>query len=110
MFGGAQVVAGTRSEGGLATSFGLWPLASVQGALPAGPMLDLLVHADALELVVTDEGLAVRDCHQQGRGVRVVLIAPDRSEITVETQGPVDPARRYRVIPRPGSVKAFART
>jgi iron(III) transport system ATP-binding protein len=110
MFGGAQVVAGRRSESGFATSFGLWPLASVQGPLPAGWELDLLVDADALELVPTDEGLRVRDCHQQGKALRVVLSAPDRSEITVETQGPVDPSRRYRVIPRPGSVKAFART
>jgi iron(III) transport system ATP-binding protein len=110
MFGGAQVVAGTRGESGFATSFGLWPLASVQGALPAGRALDLLVHADALELAADAEGLAVRDCHRQGKGLRVVLIAPDGTEITVETASPVDPAGRYRVMPRAGSVRVFAQT
>jgi iron(III) transport system ATP-binding protein len=53
--------------------------------------------------------LRVRDCHAQGRGVRVVLVAPDGSEITVETDAPVDPATRYRVMPRPGTLKVFAR-
>jgi iron(III) transport system ATP-binding protein len=51
----------------------------------------------------------VRDCHAQGKGVRVVLVAPDGSEVTVETAAPVNPEARYRVMPRAGTLRVFAR-
>lgn len=109
MFSGAQVIAGTRGEGGFASAFGLWPWSCAQGAVAEAASLDLLVHADALDLAEDAAGLPVRDCHAQGKGTRVVLVAPDGSEITVETTEPVDPASRYRVLPRPGTLKVFAR-
>ncbi|WP_296722143.1 ABC transporter ATP-binding protein [Erythrobacter sp.] len=107
MFGGAQVVQGVRGEGGIATPFGLWATDVVP---PDGAAFDLLVHADALELVPDADGLRVRDCHLQGKGVRVVLVAADGAEITAETTAPVDPAQRYRVAPRAGSLRVFARS
>ena len=110
IFGGAQVVAAMRAGEGVTTAFGAWPAEALCGALPDAAALDLLVHADALDLVEDDEaGLKVRDCHVLGTGVRVVLIGADGSEITVETQAPVSAAARYRPMPRPGSVRAFAR-
>ncbi len=109
MFSGAQVVAGTRAEGGFASAFGLWPADCALGKVPDAAALDLLVHADALDLIEDAEGLRVRDCHAQGRGARVVLVAPDGSEITVETAAPVDPAARYRVMPRAGTLRVFGR-
>ena len=109
MFSGAQVVAGTRAEGGFASAFGLWPADCALGSVPDAGAVDLLVHADALDLAEDASGLRVRDCHAQGRGVRVVLVAPDGSEITVETAAPVDPAARYRVMPRAGTLRVFAR-
>jgi iron(III) transport system ATP-binding protein len=109
MFSGAQVIAGTRAEGGFASAFGLWPAACALGAVPDAAALDLLVHADALDLAEDAEGLRVRDCHAQGRGVRVVMVAPDGSEITVETAAPVNPEARYRVMPRGGTLRVFAR-
>lgn len=110
MFGGAQVVPGTRGEGGFVTAFGLWPMASALGPVPDAAVFDLLVHADALELAEDAAGLRVRDCHPQGKAARVVLVAPDGTEITVETEAPVDPAARYRIAPRARSVRAFARS
>jgi len=110
MFGGAQVVPATRGEEGFVTAFGPWPAASALGGAAAAQDYDLLVHADALDLAADAQGLRVRDCHAQGKAVRVVLIAPDGSEITAETEAPVDPSARYRVTPRPGSVRAFGRT
>ncbi|MEQ5788914.1 ABC transporter ATP-binding protein [Erythrobacter sp. NFXS35] len=107
MFGGAQVVPGMRGEGGLVTPFGLWPM---DGAPPDGAAFDLLVHADALELVPDADGLRVRDCHLQGKGVRVVLMTADGAEITAETTAPVDPAKRYRVTPRAGNLRVFTRS
>jgi iron(III) transport system ATP-binding protein len=107
MFGGAQVVPGARGEGGLVTPFGLW---AADGVSLDGAAFDLLVHADALELVPDAAGLRVRDCHLQGKGVRVVLVAADGAEITAETTAPVDPAQRYRVAPRPGSLRVFVRS
>lgn len=109
MFSGAQVVAGMRAEGGFASAFGLWPAECAQGTVPDAAAVDLLVHADALDLAEDGAGLRVRDCHAQGKGVRVVLVAPDGSEITVETAAPVDPAARYRVMPRAGTLRVFAR-
>jgi len=110
MFGGAQVVPGTRGEGGFVTAFGLWPMASALGPVPDAAVFDLLVHADALELAEDAAGLRVRDCHPQGKAARVVLVASDGTEITVETEASVDPAARYRIAPRARSVRAFARS
>ncbi|MFN3862738.1 MAG: ABC transporter ATP-binding protein [Erythrobacter sp.] len=109
MFSGAQVVAGTQGQGGFASAFGLWPAQCARGSVPDTTALDLLVHADALDLTEDAAGLRVRDCHAQGTGVRVVLAAPDGSEITVETAAPVNPAARYRVMPRAGALRVFAR-
>jgi iron(III) transport system ATP-binding protein len=109
MFSGAQVVAGTRAEGGFASAFGLWPAACALGSVPDAAALDLLVHADVLDLAEDAAGLRVRDCHAQGKGVRVVLVAPDGSEITVETAAPVNPEARYRVMPRAGTLRVFVR-
>ena len=109
MFGGAQVVAGTRGEGGFATPFGLWSADCAAAPVPDALAYDLLVHADALDLTEDAGGLAVRDCHAQGSAVRVVLVAADGSEITAESAAPVNPASRYRVTPRSGSLKVFAR-
>ena len=109
MFGGAQVVPGTRGEGGFVTSFGLWPIDCVTGAVPDAAALDLLVHADALALVEDEAGLRVRDCHIQGKCARVVLVAPDGAEITAETESPPGEAKRYRIMPQAGSVRVFAR-
>lgn len=110
MFGGAQVVPASRGEGGFATGFGLWPGDCAAGTACDARAVDLLVHADALDLAQDPDGLRVRDCHAQGKGVRVVLIAADGAEITVETAAPVDPDARYRVLPRPGSLRVFARS
>ena len=109
MFGGAQVVAARRGEGGFVTAFGLWPVDCALGAVPDAAELDLLVHADALDLAPDAQGLRVRDCHAQGKGVRVVLVAPDGTEITAETEKPVNAGERYRVMPQAGSVRMFAR-
>ena len=109
MFGGAQVVAGTRGEGGFATPFGLWSADCAAAPVPDALAYDLLVHADALDLTEDAGGLAVRDCHAQGSAVRVVLVAADGSEITAESAAPVNPASRYRITPRTGSLKVFAR-
>ncbi|MDC8754259.1 ABC transporter ATP-binding protein [Erythrobacter sp. sf7] len=109
MFGGAQVVAARRGEGGFVTAFGLWPVDCALGPLPDATDLDLLVHADALDLAPDPQGLRVRDCHAQGKGVRVVLVAPDGTEITAETEKPVNAGQRYRAMPQAGSVRVFAR-
>jgi iron(III) transport system ATP-binding protein len=110
MFSGAQVIAGTRAEGGFASAFGLWPAACAQDASGDAAAVELLVHADALELAEDAAGLRVRDCHAQGKGVRVVLVAADGAEITVETAPPVSAGARYRVMPRAASVRVFARS
>ena len=108
MFGGAQVIPGTRAEGGVASAFGLWPVACIAGTLPDAASLDLLVHAGTIELASDADGLAVRDLHRQGPVTRVVLAASGGEELTVETGVPVAADQRYRVVPRPGSVRAFA--
>ncbi len=107
IFGGAQIVAGTRREEGFDTPFGLWPLASVTGELPDAGALDLLVQADRLVPVADVRGCRVRDVHPLGPRVRVLLESAEGAAITVETALPVDPARTYSVLPDPESVRAF---
>ncbi|HEY6964208.1 MAG TPA: ABC transporter ATP-binding protein [Erythrobacter sp.] len=110
IFSGAQVIAGRRTEEGLDTPFGLWPLASVGGALPDAPLLDLLVQADRLVPVPDMRGGRVRDVHPLGARSRVLLDGADGAAVTVETAMTVDPAKHYSVLPDPESVRAFART
>jgi iron(III) transport system ATP-binding protein len=110
IFSGAQIVAGVRQGEGVATAFGLWPAASVAGALSDAAECDLLVQADRLDLVADAEGCAVRDVHPLGALTRVLLEGAGGAQITVETAAPVNAGQAYRVIPQPASVRAFARS
>lgn len=110
IFSGAQVIAGTQVEGGLDTPFGLWPVASLAGALPDAAILDLLVQADRLVPVADVRGCRVRDVHAMGPRNRVLLEGADGAAITVETALPIDPGATYSVVPDPESVRAFERS
>lgn len=114
IFSGAQIIAGTRTEDGLDTAFGLWPLASLGAGLPellpADQALDLLVHADRLVPVADVRGCRVRDVHPLGPRSRVLLESADGMAITVETALPVDANKTYSVLPDAESVRAFARS
>jgi iron(III) transport system ATP-binding protein len=110
IFSGAQIISGTRGAEGLDTPFGLWPLASLIGALPDAPAFDLLVQADRLVPVDDVRGCTVRDVHPMGARNRVLLQGADGAAITVETALPVDPDKTYSVLPDPDSVRAFVRS
>jgi iron(III) transport system ATP-binding protein len=111
IFSGAQVVAGVRTgEVDVTTAFGLWPAASLAGALPDAADCDLLVQADRLDLVADPQGCIVRDVHPMGAATRVLLEGAGGTQITVETASPPAAGQGYRVIPQPASVRAFART
>ncbi|MFO6428840.1 ABC transporter ATP-binding protein [Erythrobacter sp. W302b] len=109
IFSGAQIISGTRGAEGLDTPFGLWPLASLIGALPDAPAFDLLVQADRLVPVADGRGCSVRDVHPMGARSRVLLQGADGAAITVETALPIDLHKTYSVLPDPESVRAFAR-
>ncbi|MGB3711709.1 MAG: ABC transporter ATP-binding protein [Erythrobacter sp.] len=108
IFGNAQVVRARRMEAGFATAFGEWPLSVVAGPVPEGDTLELLVDAERLECVASPEGSTVRDLHSRGRRTRVLLRAPDGTEIiALVSEGP-EPGARYKAVPMAGSVRAFA--
>ena len=110
IFSGAQVVPGMVAEGGLDTSFGLWPFESLGHELPEdASQLDLLVQADRLVPVADLRGGRVRDIHPMGPRNRVLLDGAEGAAITVETVLSVDPGKTYSVIPDPESVRAFRR-
>ncbi|WP_301751793.1 ABC transporter ATP-binding protein [uncultured Erythrobacter sp.] len=110
IFSGAQIISGTRGVEGLDTPFGLWPLASLIGALPDAPAFDLLVQADRLMPLADVRGCTVRDVHPMGARSRVLLQGAGGAAITVETALPVDLDKTYSVLPDPDSVRAFARS
>ncbi len=110
IFSGAQVIGAVRAGGGAATAFGLWPLSCAAGAVPDAPALDLLVQADRLELVADAAGCTVRDIHPMGAVTRVLLAGVGGAQIVVETTASVSAEQPYRVVPQPGSVRAFARS
>ncbi len=117
IFRGAQVVRASRQpcsddEGDgdiLRTVFGDWPASCVNGALPSGTDLDLLIYAEQVELVADGAGLPARDVHPLGATKRVLLEGPGADEITAITDAPIDPAARYRPTPRSGTARAFLR-
>lgn len=109
IFGGAQVLQAEREEDGLRTPLGVWPLSSVGGELPDAALLDLLIHAETLDCEPDQSGLAVLDVHPLGVASRVMLVATSGEEITIQTTSPVKEGAHYRVSPRQGSIRAFAR-
>jgi len=109
MFSGAQVIPAERRDGVLATAFGDWPLASLAGEVPDVPRLDLLVHAGALDLFADEAGLPVRDVHATGEGmVRVLVGGEGGRDLAIEAANAPARDARFRVVPRPGSARAFA--
>jgi len=110
IFSGAQVIAGERQAGSLVTPFGPWPLECVLGAVPDIGAVDLLVQADRLDLAADNAGCVVRDVHLMGPVTRVLLGGAGGAPITVETAAPVSPDKAYRIVPQPGSVRAFLRS
>ena len=114
IFSGAQIVPGTMGEGGFATAFGVWPLvtakpAATGGLPPGGQAVDLLVHAERLDLVADEAGARVVDIHPVGEITRVLLEGVGGAQITVETRAAVAEGVRYRIVPHPESLRAFPR-
>jgi len=109
IFGGAQIVAARREGDALLTSLGSWPLSCIAGDVPDVGEMDLLVHAETLDCVSDDAGLAVVDVHPLGVASRLLLQTGGGEEITVQSTAPVEEGMRYRVEPREGSVRAFSR-
>ena len=112
IFGGAQIVSarqkGANADGELATSLGTWPVSCIAGALPDCDRLDLLVHAETLDCTPDPGGLSVVDVHPLGVASRVLVMAADGQEVTIQTTSPVETGARYRITPQPRSVRAFA--
>ena len=108
IFGGAQVMVASREGDQLRTPLGPWPLSCVAGELPDAQTLDLLIHAETLDCEPDANGLWVRDVHPLGVASRVLLRSGSGDEMTVQTTSPVAEGSRYRVVPRIGSVRAFA--
>ncbi len=108
LFRGAQIVSAARVEGGLDTPFGIWPEASVHGALPEAEHLQVLAYADECDLVEDPGGLAVIDLKPLGAATRVVLADASGEAITVICSDQVLGDKRYRVLPHPGTLRAFA--
>ncbi len=107
IFGGTQVVRAAREGDELVTAFGRWPLSIVTGSMPDDHALDLLVDAERVNCTADPDGVAVGDEHQRGECVRILLRSEAGDELTAIASHAIDPAARYRPIPRDGSVRAF---
>ncbi|MEM7781027.1 MAG: ABC transporter ATP-binding protein [Pseudomonadota bacterium] len=109
IFGGAQVLEAIRSGDSLTTALGIWPLSCVAGEIPEQSALDLLIHAETLDCEPDAKGLDVIDVHPLGVASRVLVIGAGGEEIMVQTTSAVEEGAKYRIIPRQGSIRAFAR-
>ncbi|MEL6877240.1 MAG: ABC transporter ATP-binding protein [Pseudomonadota bacterium] len=111
IFGGAQVIAAERVEGGLATAFGTWPLTALAGDPPDSLHLELLLRADGFELSAGkgENGLIVRDIRRKGALYQVVLANADGVDLTVEITDASGFAigESVQALPRRASVLAF---
>ncbi|MEL6529765.1 MAG: ABC transporter ATP-binding protein [Pseudomonadota bacterium] len=108
IFRGAQVVSATVQDGRIETDFGSLGMECLQGEVPASGKLDMLLHAEEIELVPDGKGLRVSDVHPLGGTTRVVLANADDGEIIVITEKPIAIEERYRLSASAGSVRAFA--
>ena len=109
IFGGAQVLRAPREGAALRTLLGLWPLSCVGGILPDSVDLELLIHAETLDLEPDAGGQLALDVHPLGVASRVLLRTTGGEDITIQTTSPVAEGQYYRVTPRAGSIRAFAR-
>ena len=108
IFSGAQIVRAQRHDNMLHTAFGDWPVQCLRGDLPDAETLDLLVSASDIALFDDGELSPVRDIQPMGEGSRVLLKGTDGSEITSERHFTMKTGDAYRVMPMPGTVRAFA--
>ncbi|MGB7406014.1 MAG: ABC transporter ATP-binding protein [Pacificimonas sp.] len=111
MFGDAQIVPAKRMGDILSTAYGPWPLSCVAGEVLQADELDLLVRYDACDLDPKGGTLGVQDIRRIGPRQRIVISAPGGPPFTLE-RGP-EPFSRdgttVGIVPRDGSVHAFAR-
>ena len=70
----------------------------------------MLIHAETLDCEPDPGGLEALDVHPLGVASRVLLRAENGDEVTIQTTSPMEQGVRYRVLPRDGSVRAFARS
>jgi iron(III) transport system ATP-binding protein len=109
MFAGAQVLFAQRTDAGLATPFGLWPMESVAGAVPDTAALELIVHARGIDLSEDAQGSAISDRREWSGGERVTLEGEGGAQLICDVTAHPGGADRYRAMPRRGAVRAFAR-
>ncbi|MEE4200410.1 ABC transporter ATP-binding protein [Erythrobacter sp.] len=116
MFGGAQVLRARISHGGIETALGRWPVTAIAGNIPETDEFDLLMPAGALDCEEDDEGFEALDVQalggqpDGGEGRRVLLQArAGDGPIAIHTNSHVEEGKRYRVVPRLHSLRAFER-
>ncbi|MEM6909231.1 MAG: ABC transporter ATP-binding protein [Pseudomonadota bacterium] len=109
MFGNAEIIPATRHGDHLQSALGTFPVSCMRAPVPHAERLELLLAIDQLDLVPDPAGLLARDHHVIGAITRVVLEPREGSAITVETDAPVSSGQRYRLVPRPASIRAFAK-
>lgn len=110
MFGGAQVVAAQRVEGGLLTAFGLWPESALVGDAPHSLHLELLLRSDAYDLAASADGLAVSDIRTKGAECQVILSSETGEELALVSPESMELSvgQRVQVRPKRSTVLAFA--
>ncbi len=110
IFGGAQVIAAKRVEGGLQSDFGLWPLEALAGDPPDSVHLELLLRADGFDLEeLKAGGLVVRDIRRTGAAQQMVLVSDSGAQLTVESEDAagLTIGSRIAVQPKRSSILAF---
>ncbi|BDI61760.1 ABC transporter ATP-binding protein [Qipengyuania nanhaisediminis] len=124
---GVVLAARPETRGGrtvFATGLGTFEREAIGGQVPEGEPCELLFYPDAVGLVAAEAGegdgesqdgaLAVVDAVLRGRRWAVTLansasdaVDAGGQRITVLSDEPVDPARRYRLVPHRASMRAF---
>lgn len=110
LFGGGQILRGRRTEAGVETSFGLWPISACRGATPASGSLDLVVRPDALVFDSDGEELRVEDVRIQGAVQRIVATTStgERIAAQISREAAIRVGQTASLTPMEGSIFAFA--
>ncbi len=109
MFGDNQSVLAKRTDKGLETAFGIWPLAALADSDAPPQQIELYVRENALDIAPDRSGLSVRDVRVMGHVTRVTLANEAGDEITaaIDPATPIDPISRFSACPKPASLIAF---
>ena len=84
MFGDSQAVGAHKTDHGIKTAFGIWPVSCLTNGWPDGSNIKLLVRPAALKVTANPTGMPIIDMRRAGKARRLTIASETEELITVD--------------------------